>query len=51
MKILARDLITLMKSFYEELPQFKKTPFYVYGQSYGGKMAIEFVRMLYEVFF
>ncbi|XP_077286830.1 retinoid-inducible serine carboxypeptidase-like isoform X1 [Arctopsyche grandis] len=47
-KQIARDLVSLMKSFYEKLPQFKTTPFYVYGQSYGGKMAIEFARMLYD---
>lgn len=39
-----------MEAFYEKLPQFRKTPFYIYGQSYGGKMAVDFAKLIYEVF-
>jgi serine carboxypeptidase 1 len=46
---IAADLIALMLGFYDRLPQFRDTPLYVYGQSYGGKMAVDFVRLLYRV--
>ncbi|XP_077286661.1 retinoid-inducible serine carboxypeptidase-like [Arctopsyche grandis] len=47
-KQIAADLLTLMKNFYEQLPQFKKSPFYIYGQSYGGKMAVDFAHLIYK---
>uniref|UniRef100_U5EQW7 Carboxypeptidase n=1 Tax=Corethrella appendiculata TaxID=1370023 RepID=U5EQW7_9DIPT len=43
---IARDLIALIKDFYKELPEFKKTPLHIYSESYGGKMAVEFAYLL-----
>lgn len=45
----AKDLLEVVRSVYETLPQFKSTPLYVYGQSYGVKMAIEFAEYIYKV--
>lgn len=45
---IAKDLVKLMAGFYENFPQFKKTPLYVAAESYGGKMAVEFAQ-LYNV--
>ena len=33
------DLMKVLKTFMEEHPDFKESPFYIFGQSYGGKMA------------
>ncbi len=33
------DLMKVLKTFMEEHPDFKQSPFYIFGQSYGGKMA------------
>ena len=44
---IARDLVSVMKAFYKELPEFDKIPLYVFSESYGGKMAVEFVKLLY----
>lgn len=38
----AQDLVKLMHGFYEALPEFKKVPLHIFGQSYGPKMGIEF---------
>lgn len=38
----ARDLVELMRGFYEALPEFKIVPLHIFGQSYGPKMGIEF---------
>ena len=35
----SHDLITLLKTFMQEHPYFQTNPFYIFGQSYGGKMA------------
>ncbi|CAG9578653.1 unnamed protein product [Danaus chrysippus] len=43
---IALDLVELMKGFYRSNPEFEEVPLYIYGQSYGGKMAIDMgVRM------
>lgn len=46
-KQIARDLIELLRGFYDRLPEFKTVPLHIFGESYGGKMAIEFARELY----
>lgn len=38
-----------MKAFYEKHEEFETVPLYIYGQSYGGKMAIDMGIMLHEV--
>ncbi|CAG9578654.1 unnamed protein product [Danaus chrysippus] len=43
---IALDFVELMKGFYRSNPEFEEVPLYIYGQSYGGKMAIDMgVRM------
>lgn len=44
----SRDLIELLRGFYEAQPEFKTVPLYIFGESYGGKMGIEFARDLYN---
>lgn len=45
-KEIARDLIELLRGFYTKIPEFKTVPLHIFGESYGGKMAIEFARDL-----
>ncbi|XP_044263169.1 retinoid-inducible serine carboxypeptidase-like isoform X2 [Tribolium madens] len=43
----AEDLYNFLKIFLKEThPEFRKVPIYVFGESYGGKMATEFVYKL-----
>ncbi|KAK2166842.1 hypothetical protein LSH36_34g00008 [Paralvinella palmiformis] len=43
---IATNLVTLMSSFLEKVPDFKKIPFYIFSESYGGKMAAAFAKEL-----
>jgi carboxypeptidase C (cathepsin A) len=47
--ILARDLVELTKGFFDAVPKFRSVPLYIYGISYGGKMATDFSLLLYKV--
>ncbi|CRL03157.1 CLUMA_CG016183, isoform A [Clunio marinus] len=47
-KQIAEDLVELLRGFYEALPEFKSVPLHIFGESYGGKMAIEFAHELYH---
>ncbi|CAK1540403.1 unnamed protein product [Leptosia nina] len=38
---IAIDFVQLMRGFYEKNSEFETVPLYIYGQSYGGKMAID----------
>ncbi|CAG4985684.1 unnamed protein product [Colias eurytheme] len=38
---IALDFVELMRGFYKNNPMFENVPLYIYGQSYGGKMAID----------
>ncbi|XP_022815007.1 retinoid-inducible serine carboxypeptidase-like [Spodoptera litura] len=38
---IAHDFVQLMRGFYNKHPEFQGVPLYIYGQSYGGKMAID----------
>lgn len=40
-------MVSLLKGVYEVLPEFKNVPLHIFGESYGGKMAIEFAYELY----
>jgi len=39
---IAEDLVSLMKSVYQDHPDMKEMPFYIFAESYGGKMAVDF---------
>ncbi|KAK0096787.1 hypothetical protein PV326_004422 [Microctonus aethiopoides] len=45
---IAKDLIKCMRKFLAKIPEFKKVPTYIVGQSYGGKMAAEFALLWYQ---
>ncbi|CAF4848862.1 unnamed protein product [Pieris macdunnoughi] len=38
---IAQDFVKLMQGFYTNHPEFETVPLYIYGQSYGGKMAVD----------
>lgn len=46
---IARDILTCIKEFFKLKPKFVHVPTYVAGDSYGGKIAIEFANMWYKV--
>ncbi|KAF4520075.1 hypothetical protein B566_EDAN007932 [Ephemera danica] len=43
---ISKDLVTLLKEFSLRLPEFQTTPFYIFSESYGGKMAVGLARQL-----
>lgn len=45
---IARDLIETLRGFYDARPEFKTVPLYIFSQSYGGKMNVEFAYELYQ---
>jgi serine carboxypeptidase 1 len=45
---ISEDLYALMKDFLSENPDFQTTPFWIFGQSYGGKMGVAFAERLQE---
>lgn len=42
----AKDLIELLRQFLTEVPEFKTVPIHIFGESYGGKVAVEFAYLL-----
>ena len=42
------DLITMLKVFMNEHPCFRTNPFYIFGQSYGGKMTAALTYYLHK---
>ena len=42
------DLLSVLKTFMDEHSYFRSNPFYVFGQSYGGKMAASFTADLHK---
>lgn len=45
---ISADLLTLMKTFVKTYPDFQKIPFYIFSESYGGKMTAAFSAVLYN---
>lgn len=43
---IAADLVTLMTAFLNKYPAFQSTPFFIFSESYGGKMAADFAAAL-----
>lgn len=41
-KQIAVDLVMTLSSILEPLPEFQKSPLYIFSESYGGKMAVDF---------
>ncbi|KAK3930484.1 Retinoid-inducible serine carboxypeptidase [Frankliniella fusca] len=42
------DLVELMRQLLDRIPTLRTSPLYVFGESYGGKVAAEFARCLYR---
>lgn len=45
---IGKDMISFLTQFYKKFPKFEKTPFYIYCESYGGKMTVEIAKQLDE---
>lgn len=43
------DLVEMTRQFLIKYPQFREIPVYIFGESYGGKVAAEFALYLYQV--
>ncbi|KAI4469131.1 serine protease family s10 serine carboxypeptidase [Holotrichia oblita] len=43
------DLVTFLRKFLQNRKVFARTPLYIFGESYGGKMAAEFAYQLEKV--
>lgn len=46
---IGRDLVSFLKKFLETHKEFQTMPLYIFGESYGGKMAAEFAYQLEKV--
>ncbi|ELU03230.1 hypothetical protein CAPTEDRAFT_227023 [Capitella teleta] len=46
--MIAADLVTLFQEFMHTLPSYQKTPFYIFCESYGGKMTAAFAYALHQ---
>jgi len=42
------DLIVVLKAVLEESPEFQTRPYFIFGQSYGGKMGAHLARQLHD---
>eukprot|EP00731_Ephydatia_muelleri_P028838 Em0020g482a len=45
---IADDLLTLFQAFLQQQPAFQNVPFYIFSESYGGKMAAAFGLTLFN---
>ncbi|XP_071988478.1 retinoid-inducible serine carboxypeptidase, partial [Engystomops pustulosus] len=44
----ASDMLVLLRAFFSSKPEFQKTPFYIFSESYGGKMAAAIALALHQ---
>ncbi|XP_071105391.1 retinoid-inducible serine carboxypeptidase-like [Haliotis cracherodii] len=47
-QMIAADLLTTFQAFLKKAPEFQGVPFYVFTESYGGKMTSAFAQVLYK---
>ncbi|XP_015927838.1 retinoid-inducible serine carboxypeptidase isoform X2 [Parasteatoda tepidariorum] len=45
-KQIADDLVTCLTSILDTVPEFQKSPLYIFSESYGGKMTVDFALAL-----
>ncbi|XP_054724633.1 retinoid-inducible serine carboxypeptidase-like [Uloborus diversus] len=45
-KQIADDLVSTLSSILDTVPEFQKSPLYIFSESYGGKMAVDFALAL-----
>uniref|UniRef100_A0A1W7RAV1 Carboxypeptidase n=1 Tax=Hadrurus spadix TaxID=141984 RepID=A0A1W7RAV1_9SCOR len=45
---IAQDLVVVMRAFFQKVPEFQNVPLYIFSESYGGKMAVSFSKILYK---
>jgi serine carboxypeptidase 1 len=43
---MVEDLVEFLKGFYKKRPEFETVPLHIFGQSYGGNMAVRFAYAL-----
>lgn len=48
-KEIADDLMRFFEMFIKKRPEFSNTSLYIFGESYGGKMAVEFAYQIMKV--
>ncbi|ESO87129.1 hypothetical protein LOTGIDRAFT_183527 [Lottia gigantea] len=46
--MIAQDLLTIFTAVLKKLPEFETVPFYIFSESYGGKMTAAFSDVLYS---
>lgn len=46
---IANDLVTFSNEFFKKFRALRKTPLYIFSESYGGKMAAEYALNLHKV--
>lgn len=47
-QLIGEDLVTTMQHFMKKHSNFETIPLYIFGESYGGKMAVSFAKQLQE---
>ncbi|CAI9617180.1 unnamed protein product, partial [Staurois parvus] len=47
--MVSKDMLVLLKEFFHSKPDFQAIPFYIFSESYGGKMAAVISLALHEV--
>jgi serine carboxypeptidase 1 len=45
---IAIDVVSLLKDFFTQYPLFQTTPFFIFSESYGGKMTVAIANALLD---